>query len=397
MIKFRLKWFSSPKRKVLFIGGILCGLLVGCSSEAIVESEEATKVMHQTFSKTLSYEAVHYSNATRNGGLDIEVSISVFAPEIDNEKVSLQIVKTGDVSATFSLTGAKQFSQIFDEYGTYDLKLYLEKEITSEEGILIQRDTLIKEKAIDIRFLDDFSDYSTSSDWSIFPFNSSFIGVDNSDLDSESSTQKSFSDFDVDKAIKIDITYRVNHENLPKGTSLDNENKLGLVVNDQNFYLKSDANNEQKVRTINLSNHGGDFDLKWVKFKSMVETPWKIISATSSTTVVSSTLYQLSEAMDILVGYPNFSYVDSAQPEAMYFNFYYGDSATAGFTFGLTSDGIELDGSPFKLTRGPGDYFFKIKKENDIPLRYESTYGVMKESNPYQFNVYIESIELSVP
>ena len=72
-------------------------------------------------------------------------------------------------------------------------------------------------------------------------------------------------------------------------------------MNDQNFYLKSDANNEQKVRTINLSNHGGDFDLKWVKFKSMVETPWKIISATSSTTVVSSTLYQLSEAMDILV------------------------------------------------------------------------------------------------
>jgi len=387
MIKIRFKWFLSPKRSILFIGGILGGLLVGCSSDTIAESEEATQIMHQAFSKTLSYEAVHYSNATQNGGLDLEVPISVFAPEIENEKVSLHIVKTGDVSATFSLTGAKQFSQSFDEYGTYDLKLYLEKEITSEDGTLIQRDTLIKEKAIEIRFLDDFSDYSSSSDWSIFPFNSSFIGIDNSDLDSESTTQKSFSGFDTEKAIKIDITYRVYHENLPKGTRLDNENKLGLVVNDQNFYLKSDVNNEQKVRTINLSNHGGDFDLKWIKFKSMVETPWKIISATSSTTVVSSTLYQLAEASDILVGYPNFSYIDSAQPETMYFNFYYEESATAGFTFGLTSDGIELDGSPFKLTRGPGDYFFKIKKENNIPLRYESTFGILKESNPYQFNV----------
>jgi hypothetical protein len=107
MIKIRFKWFLSPKRSILFIGGILGGLLVGCSSDTIAESEEATQIMHQAFSKTLSYEAVHYSNATQNGGLDLEVPISVFAPEIENEKVSLHIVKTGDVSATFSLTGAK--------------------------------------------------------------------------------------------------------------------------------------------------------------------------------------------------------------------------------------------------------------------------------------------------
>ena len=428
MIKFFLKLFLSPKIKFLFFGGIFSGLLVGCSSETILQTEKTVNIVNQTFSKTLSYESIYYSNETSNGNLDIEVPISVFAPEIENEKVSLQIIKTGDVLATFSLIGAKQFSQSFDEYGTYDLRLYLEKEVLSGEVMVIQRDTLIKEKAIDIRFLDDFSDYSSSNDWSVFPFNTSLIGIDNVNLLSEASTQKSFSDFDTDKPIKIDITYRVYHDNLPKGASLDNNNKLGLEVNDQNFYLNSNKNNDSKVRTIYLNNHGGNFDLKWIKFKSMVETPWKIISipssascdssATSSTSsgtsstssgtsstssaasrasVVSATLYQLSEDTNILVGYINFPYVDTCQPDIIYFNFYYEDLTSAGYTFGLTSNGIELDGSAFALTRGSGNYFFRINMQNGTPSSYRTTFGILEESNPYQFEVYVESVELSVP
>ena len=217
------------------------------------------------------------------------------------------------------------------------------------------------------------------------------------------------------------MTYRVYHDNLPKGASLDNNNKLGLEVNDQNFYLNSNKNNDSKVRTIYLNNHGGNFDLKWIKFKSMVETPWKIISipssascdssATSSTSsgtsstssaaskasVVSATLYQLSEDTNILVGYINFPYVDTCQPDIIYFNFYYEDLTSAGYTFGLTSNGIELDGSAFALTRGSGNYFFRINMQNGTPSSYRTTFGILEESNPYQFEVYVESVELSVP
>jgi|TARA_B110000285_G_scaffold229514_1_gene294361 hypothetical protein len=412
MKKLKLIWFLSLKGKVLFFGGFWLSILIGCSPETVAESEQVTSVVSQDFLKSLSYQSLHYSNETSNGSLGIEILISIFAPEIDNENVSLKIVKTGDVSATFSLTGGKEFFQSFDEYGTYDLKLYLEKEISLDNVTIIQRDTLIKENAINIRFLDDFSDYSLSDDWSVFPINGNLIGVDNINTESEASIQKSFSGFDADKSIKIDVTYRIYNDNLSKGASLNYENKLGLKVNDQNFYLKSNVNNEQIVRTVNLYNHGGDFDLKLIKYKSMIETPWKIISETaisntSSVTlttspgtslVTSATLYQLSEASNVLVGYPNFTYVDADQLETIFFNFYYEDTASSsGYTFGLTSDGIEMDGSAFKLTRGPGNYFFKVNLENGIPSRYEATFGVLDESNPYKFDIYIESIELSVP
>jgi len=49
------------------------------------------------------------------------------------------------------------------------------------------------------------------------------------------------------------------------------------------------------------------------------------------------------------------------------------------------------------LTRGPGNYFFKINTTNGIPERYDIVYGALFENNPYQFEVYIEAIELTVP
>ncbi len=379
---------------------IILGLFSACSGDNTdAELAENTKVIDQNFIKSLSYQALYYSNETTNGNLDIEIPIAVYAPNIEAEKVSLDIVKSGAAAPTFSLSNTKEFSPIFDEYGSYDLRLYLESEVTDETGTTIARDTLIKQNAISIVYQDDFSDYSAQEQWSIFPINNNLIATDLISENETASIEKSFSGFDTEKSIQFTLTYRIYHPNIAKGESINGDYKLGVEINNRTFYLSSAVNNQQEIQQLSVYDHGGDFELKLSKYASLLQSSWKLKSASASTTIASETLYVLNDASNVLVGYPEFSYVDEDSPETMTFNFYFEDESLSSstYTYGTSSEGIVKNGVPMTLTRGPGNYFFKINTTNGIPERYDIVYGALFENNPYQFEVYIEAIELTVP
>lgn len=381
-------------------------VIYGCSTEVFVQPE-IPNILNK--SKTFKYDITdkfsNFLNTPDNSNLNQEYNINLeFKDSIDVEELEIYLVKSNSNDTIFKSVGVDEISPIINEFGSYDIIIIPELKTETKDRAIIFNDTIKIIDYISLYYQENWNDF-ISSNQSQFINNSSFLTF----LDIPSSeitinATKTFNNFDKCKELKISLKYAIDQKNRASGQNLISRPYFDLFLSDKKVLnVNNGIDSSEEEHQIYYSNISNEFQLEFKKKLTYKFSNWKVIAGSSNTIVENDTIFTF--AYDTLkhIGYPKFVRATDTDTSATVninnslnkLSFYLEKQTTNNSVlYGQTNFNLDLDGEPFELNTGAGNYILNFNLEESFSPKISLNYGNDISKNKNQFTLYVLNLEI---
>ena len=381
-------------------------VIYGCSTEVFVQPEIPNIInKSKTFKFDITDKFSNFLNTPDNSNLNQEYNINLeFKDSINVDELEIYLVKSNSNDTIFKSVGVDEISPIINEFGNYDIIIIPELKTETNDRAIIFNDTIRIIDYISLHYQENWNDF-ISSNQSLFINNSSFLTfLDNPSSEISIDATKTFNNFDKCKELKVSLKYAIDQKNRASGQNLISRPYFDLFLSDKKVLnVNNGKDSFEEKHQIYYSNISNEFQLEFKKKLTYKFSNWKVIPGSSNTIVENDTIFTF--AYDTLrhIGYPKFVRVTDTDTSATVninnsinkLSFYIEKQTTNNSVlYGQTNFNLDLDGEPFELNAGAGNYILNFNLEESFSPKISLNYGNDISKNKNQFTLYVLSLKI---
>ena len=381
-------------------------VIYGCSTEVFVQPEIPNIInKSKTFKFDITDKFSNFLNTPDNSNLNQEYNINLeFKDSINLDELEIYLVKSNSNDTIFKSVGVDEISPIINEFGNYDIIIIPELKTETNDRAIIFNDTIRIIDYISLHYQENWNDF-ISSNQSLFINNSSFLTfLDNPSSEISIDATKTFNNFDKCKELKVSLKYAIDQKNRASGQNLISRPYFDLFLSDKKVLnVNNGKDSFEEKHQIYYSNISNEFQLEFKKKLTYKFSNWKVIPGSSNTIVENDTIFTF--AYDTLrhIGYPKFVRVTDTDTSATVninnsinkLSFYIEKQTTNNSVlYGQTNFNLDLDGEPFELNAGAGNYILNFNLEESFSPKISLNYGNDISKNKNQFTLYVLNLEI---
>lgn len=381
-------------------------VIYGCSTEVFVQPEIPNIInKSKTFKFDITDKFSNFLNTPDNSNLNQEYNINLeFKDSINVNELEIYLVKSNSNDTIFKSVGVDEISPIINEFGNYDIIIIPELKTETNDRAIIFNDTIRIIDYISLHYQENWNDF-ISSNQSLFINNSSFLTfLDNPSSEISIDATKTFNNFDKCKELKVSLKYAIDQKNRASGQNLISRPYFDLFLSDKKVLnVNNGKDSFEEKHQIYYSNISNEFQLEFKKKLTYKFSNWKVIPGSSNTIVENDTIFTF--AYDTLrhIGYPKFVRVTDTDTSATVninnsinkLSFYIEKQTTNNSVlYGQTNFNLDLDGEPFELNAGAGNYILNFNLEESFSPKISLNYGNDISKNKNQFTLYVLSLKI---
>jgi hypothetical protein len=340
--------------------------------------------------------------------LNQEYNINLeFKDSINVDELEIYLVKSNSNDTVFKSVGVDEISPTINEYGNYDIIIIPESKIETNQREVILNDTIKIRDYISLHYQENWNNFISSNQSQLINNGSllTFLDIPSSEISIDAT--KTFNNFDKCKELLISLKYSIDQKNRASGQNLISRPYFDIFLSDKkvlNINNGKDSSEEEEL--IYYSNLSNEFQLDLKKKLTYKFSNWKVIPASSNTIVENDTIFTF--AYDTLkhIGYPKFVRASNTNNSIDTINininnlidklsFYIEKlNVNNSLLYGQTNLNLDLDGEPFVLDTGAGNYILNFDLEESFSPKINLNYGNDISKNKNQFTLYVLSLKI---
>ena len=381
-------------------------VIYGCTTEVFVQPE-IPEIIYKT--KTFKYDITdkfsNFLNTPDNSNLNQEYNINLeFKDSINVDELEIYLIKSNSNDTIFQSVGVDEISPIINEFGSYDIIIIPELKTEINQREIIFNDTIRIRDYISLHYQENWNNFISSNQLQFINNNSflTFLDIPSSEISIDAT--KTFNNFDKCNELLVSLKYAIDQKNRVSGQNLISRPYFDLFLSDKKVLnINNGKDSSEEEQQIYFSNISNEFQLEFKKKLTYKFSNWKVIPGSSNTIVENDTIFTF--AYDTLkhIGYPKFvRAIDTDTSATININnsinklsFYFEKQNTNNsIVYGQTNLNLDLDGEPFELNTGAGNYILNFDLEESFSPKINLNYGNDISKNKNQFTLYVLSLKI---
>jgi len=392
-------------------------IFISCNPEIIVESTDSNiTIKRKNFNYEITNKFLTFESSSDNTNLGKEYEINLdFKDSINLDLLKLFIVKSSSNDTVFKSKGETKINPIIDEFGNYDLIIIPETSININQREIIYRDTVTIRNYISLHYIEKWENLITSDQSHFMKSNGSLIFLDVPSQNTSVDLLKTLNNFNSCNELLLSLKYVIDQKNRASGQNLLSRPYFVLSRSNNNIInINNGVDGKEEEKQVLISNIPNEFNLRFQKNLTFKYTDWRVVSAAPNTLINNDTIYSIAYDTLKYIGYPTFSrnidslgsvtQTNSVSSSTQIINvnnsienlsfFIQQEFENTTYTYGQTNSILDIDGEPFTLNNGSGDYILEFDFSGSYSPKVDFVFGNGIENNKSQFKFVITELKI---